>query len=171
MQWYLRFKHRPFLLASFLLLLYWNVVLSKARATGFILRCFVPPLISPRSVSLFSCYCNNVTPCVSAATHYVCKTMIHEWVQRIASCFVIHLSLFRAEAFLICCFASTCLRCCTDLRGIIFLRRSMDLAIALLIILIDPNEIIRACNAFPTDCEIYRHMSETHVSNFLAWVQ
>ena len=48
---------------------------------------------------------------------------------------------------------------------------TMDLAIALLIVLPDPNEIVRACNAFPTGCEIYRHECEAHVSNLMAWVQ
>ena len=120
---------------------------------------------------LFSCYWNNAAPCVSATMHQLRKTMVHERAQRIASCFVIRLSLFRAEAFRTCCFASACLRCCADLRGTMFWRRSMDLAIALLIILPDPNEIVRTRNAFPTDCEIYRHMCEAHVSNLLAWVQ
>ena len=46
-----------------------------------------------------------------------------------------------------------------------------DLAVALLIGLPDPNEIVHACNAFPTDCEIYRHTCEAHVSNLMAWVQ
>ena len=41
----------------------------------------------------------------------------------------------------------------------------MDLASALLIILADPNEIVRACNALPTDCEIYRPMYEAHVGS------